>query len=458
MTYTHAVSQIVTNAVLGALGVSALVFILRPKYLLYGYMGVVFLFSGGNYGRIETIKSIYGRGTGVFPISLINIFLIIMFCLLLFRRIFRPLRVERFGVKMPLIMLALACISYFMWGLFISVPLKDILSEKGVINIMNMALLFFCFLWGIEHRPDVDRLRKMLFHFVILVGTFGIVRWAFFGGDPANIYMTGARINVRITFFDIGQHILFCIALSYSLLLLLKGLAPGRKEKLFYWIVILISGFNIVFCFRRTAWLGLCLVLFWITLTIDFRAKIWAVLVTAFLVLLLSSYVIQQRFTGEKRYDERETTLTGDITEEGKFSTASRRFAEFNAALQAIKKNYLFGVGPWGTEYGARGDVEHVKPVHSSIIHMALKMGFLGLLLYVWMLVSYISWWLRKRQRSWNDMSLKILSEAAFCGFLFLSPDIMFGTPIVLYRIPQLFAFILALTYLPYVFDSNAAA
>jgi O-antigen ligase len=429
----------------------------RPKYMVYFYMIMIFFFTSSTIGLRELVSTLYDRGTGILPISLLNTCLIAMFLFFFAIRLFQPRlskTTQSFNIETPSLLFVLYFIAYSLWGLLASIELDEVLSRRGVINVVNMILLIYVIIWAIRTNKDLQILKRIFLCSMLLTGVYGLGRYLFFQGDPANYYMNFERTNLRLTYADIGQSMLFCSCLSYALLKLLNK-NKNKIQQALYIALTCLCTFNVLFSFRRTAWFGLLLAVVWLILVVDARKKVALIVVLIVGMLFSASFIIGKRFTGAT-LSRGKLTLTGDITDKkGHFTVEKGRFRELSLAFETFKQHPIFGVGPWAayTEtHGRKDGLEYFT--HSSIIHMLFKTGLVGLLLFLSIFLSFTRWWLKNRRRPWDDPDLKMLGDSAFAGFLFEVPDMLFGTPIIIYRHLQLVAFFVALTYLAYSFGT----
>jgi O-antigen ligase len=429
----------------------------KAEYSMLCYVAIIFLFTTTMIGLEDPIIPVYARGTGKLPLGMpiLNVLLIFLFCFFFVLKFFRrrPGKdVVSLNVTVPSLLFVSYIIIYMFYGLFSSFPVADGFRVKyGVINLINAMILLYTLVWAINTRINLNRLKHTLLFLMFFVGIYGIIRYLFFGGDPANFYMNVEKINVQLTFVDIGHSVLFSVCLCYSALQLLNSQQKAGSHKLFFMILFFISVFNILFSFRRTAWFGLIIIALWLLLIVQTKKKPIVIVILIVGFLFGTGYVVKQRFTG-KGY--RAQTLTSDIQRHGEVSFEKGRFSELGVAFETFKENPVFGVGPW-SPYTARSIGHFAFFTHSTIVHMLFKTGAVGFLLFIFFFGSYIVWWLKKRKGSWLDNDLKILGDACFAGFLFELPDICFGTPIIIYRHMQIIGFLMATTYLSYYLRTN---
>lgn len=430
----------------------------RPRYILQLYCAVLFLFTSSAIGATDKIILIYDRGVGVLPVSFINIYLFILFIFFFLRHLLfrnRDIPAESFTPGTSFNLLLVFCITYLFFGLITDVPVNDVLGRRGIINIVNLCLWVSVLKWGIESVEQVDALKKVVLVCMAVSAIYGIVRFVFLGGDPANVYDNVEHLNVRITFQDIGQSILFAFVFAYSILMLLKGRLTGFKSRFIYASLSLLTIFNIVFSYRRNAWTGLIILLFWLCFVLDWKKKFVLIVIAAVCVGELGAYVVSKRFAVEGGIAKK-PTLTGDFTRKGGLSTEQGRFAELkNASLATMDENPLFGFGPWGRYTSNSSIGQFAYFTHSAIVHVLFKTGIIGLLLFVMPFLTLVVWTLRRRRQFPKNSRLLILGDAAFGGVLFMTPEFLFGTPIIIYRHFQLLGFFIVLIYCAYLFRNS---
>lgn len=435
------------------------IFFNRPKYILQLYCAILFLFTSSAMGAIDKIILIYDRGVGILPVSIINIFLFLLFLYFLVRHIAAKdstMLVESFVPGMCLNILLVFCIIYLSFGVLIDVPVKDVLGRRGIINIINLCLWVAILKWGVETIEQVEVLKRVALSCIFVSAFYGIIRFVFMGGDPANVYGNVEHLNVRITYQDIGQSLLFAFVFAYSIMMLLKGRLSGLKARLFYVVLSLLTIVNIVFSYRRNAWAGLIILLLWLLFVSDWKKKFVLLMIVSICIGSLGSYVVSKRFAIDD--STKKPTISGDFTRKGELSVEEGRFSELrNATLATMDENPLFGFGPWGRYTSNSSFGQFAYFTHSAIVHVLFKTGIIGLVLFVMPFVTLVFWVLRRRRHFPKNSRLLILSDAAFGGVLFMTPEFLFGTPVILFRHFQLVGFFIALVYFAYVFRNIEA-
>ncbi len=447
MSITYEYSLIFTTAFLAAMVLMTLfAMLIRPRFLLIPYLAMLMVFTGTMYGTEDADLTMYSRGMGVLSFSLVNIFLYLLFVAIFIRCKSRSRNNQRHGVQdVALLLMATMIFIYDLYGLVTGVALSNIVSSYGLIGVINLYALYLMTKWWIFDDRQLDLFIKMFIYVTSFMALYGILRWGLFGGDPANYYLNFGGQATRLTYFDSGQgvffSVLFVILYNRTRLILDHGL-----KRWFYYFMMALCLANIMLSFRRSLWFGLGLVFLWIFVTANVGRK-FIVLGIAVIALAVGSVIYKERF--DRSYDSRWATgITSDITtKSGEIDLKEGRFSELYAALRVANQYALLGLGPWGMNSPRVTPSKEHDFVHSTVIHVYIKTGLVGLVIYLGMLISYVAWWLRIRQRKWKSQYYRSLGDAFFCGFLVELPDILFGTPLTIFRHSQIIAIIFAVPY-----------
>lgn len=439
------IARLYTAILIGLLFFSLVFLVFKPKIPVFFYVFLILVCNSTKYGMEIPINTIYDRGGKISPVPLLNIFLFIMFLYLLIRgRVLKSEGGAQNLNRFPMLLFVIFAICYFLYGWISGIPFFELVDQYGIINIVNLILFSYVLSWVILSREDVRKITLLLMWAVGGLVMFGTARYFFWGGDPANIY--SSLVNLRLTFFDIGYGAVFAIGLYYSSYMLMGGLCKSGKEKLLYSLVVLGTVFNIGLSFRRTAWVGLVFVFLWVFFNVKAGQKF---LVLSMLVAALAiggPALIQQRFSTQSKDGSIVKQMISDATDRrGNIQIRTGRFSELYSAYTTWQKNPIFGAGPWGSHASERKYGKHAYFVHNAFLHVLYKTGLVGLSLYVSIFTLYVVQWMRIRNRPWTDNSLKAFGEACFAGFLFLIPDLLFGTPTVIYRHSQIMGLVLTL-------------
>lgn len=422
------------------------VLMLRPKLIVYAYLGLLFYFPNVlGFGVSSNVKylSLYGAGTGILPVPLINIYLCSIFFLsLILYRNHSGAGKQCTALKWLWIISAYY-LTYAAVGFVVGAPSDKIIGGHSTINILNMTLLMATVLRVFADKEELSRLKNFFIFCVVTRDVFGLIRFAFFGGDISNVYANVEKIDVRLTFQDINDSLLACMVGFYCAWVLSfnwRTLSPSRR--LGYAVVVMITACTIMFSFRRSAWIGLFLAGGLLVLKQPLRRRVQV----GVLVGLVATFVLTTLLTmrlGHYEQSRKGSLMFYDITgRQGQLTTKEGRFTELAAALETIKDNLVFGVGPWG-HYSFGGPRDYM---HGGLLQLWLKLGLIGLVLFLFSLVAWILHYMKHTKLV--DHDTRGLFETGAGGLLFLLPTLALGTPFIEFRTMQLMGLCLALPYL----------
>jgi hypothetical protein len=317
-----------------------------------------------------------------------------------------------------------------------------------------------------------------LMRFIMLAGLaralFGLVRWVAFGGDPNNVYANRNAIPIKLTFFDINDSLLCCMALAIAALHLFRPASSGAVASrprpawlVLAWGTLLATGLCILLSYRRTAWIGAVLAGIVIAWRFPWRRRLHLLALGlpplgAGIGVLLGSRFAQSSEHGLSR-------LVYDM-QSARFGAESERVLELKFALADFLTHPLTGIGAWGRYAGFEHISWQANPdgglfVHSGVLHIALKAGLPGLILLAglgWAFVRASRMALRQlpahdgldsldsSTSSANHASAACLAlaTAGVAGIAFMLPDILVGTPVPQVRTTQMLAICMALPYI----------
>lgn len=424
----------------------------RPKYPVYLLLGVLIFFSASTWGRLEVTSTIYDRGTGQLNFSFVNLYLWGTALAMVLAGPFRRTPAAPCGATKFFWLFNLFFAAHVIAGLATDVPFFSIMSYNGVLNILNMSVLMFILLQAFDNPRDLDELTKLFMISVLARGIFGLVRFAFFGGDPINVYASYEKIAIKLTFFDINDSLTATIAAFYAAWRLAwdgKTLKPSGKW--FYGVLLVVEILVVIFSYRRTAIGGFALAAALFVIQQP-KPRRLAFLLTGSAVFTLGLGVIVtgrlQQIRGARGgiLD----ALLPDLFGGRSGDVSSGRFSELFMAFDTIRDHWLLGAGTW-SEFRGGVIAYHFGVydfVHSGVVHIWLKTGLVGLALFLGGLLSYIVFVHAKRRMI--EPAQRAFFEAAFAGFLFSIPNVLVGTPIIEFRTMLLFGLVLAIPYLAY--------
>ena len=438
-------------AVLAVVGIG--VGLVAPRLLVYPYLAIFFLFNSTSYGSLEVYSSagIYTRGSGLLYFSvLLWAMLGVWLCARVSAGFGRGAPPENnlrpwFWGWFALLVLHVAA------ALFLGRKPSEALAPSGFSNIIWMAPLISLMLLTFRTREHAIELGR----FIMLMGlgraAFGLLRWAVAGGDPNNVYANMNAVKIKLTFFDINDSMLCAAAFAIAAVHLFQlGQAHGsRWWRSIEWATLLATAACIVLSYRRTAWIGFVLACIVIALRFPLkrRLQLAAVGVPAVAAALLA--VAVKRLSQTKGAGGGLESLFYDMNS-ARFGAESQRVLELKFALADFFSHPFTGIGAWGKYSGFERISWQVSAdggtfIHSGVLHIALKAGLPGLLLFFGMAWAFVSF----TRRALRELPPELmgLAMAGVGGIVLMLPDFLVGTPIPQVRTTQLIALCMALPY-----------
>jgi hypothetical protein len=422
----------------------------RPAISVFALLAVLIAFSGSTYGQLELERTIYSRGTGQLYFSFVNYYLWGAGIVVALRNAFNrsspePTSLAKYFAAFMLMIIGNAFVAGTSGDP--SLRIIDAFDYKGLLNIINMGVLFYIAV-NVFSRPEEARsLLRFLLIAIGCRGIFGMVRWAFLGGDSANVYGNFEQVSIKLTFFDISDGFLASFAIFCSAwLLYFHRQLLSKREQYFLWVLLLLEIAVIVFSFRRSSLAGMGLVsIFFITL-LPARRRLAAILLAG-AVLLSSMALLTILRLGNVR--GKSVGFLHDIMGDGKGEKTGSRLLEYTETWRSLGDYWLFGRGMWGKMQTNLVELSYhfgdFSFVHNGFGHILLKSGVIGVLLFLGLLGSFTVHYLRVRKDLSGD--LRLLADAGAAGVLFWLPTFLIGTPIIEFRTMLLLGLALALPF-----------
>lgn len=426
--------------------ISVPLLVIRPRYVVLGFLALIIFFAMPMWGVAKgaDIFNLYYKGVGVLPLSILTLTLYGLFgASLVFWKAGPATRICR--ARWYLLAFSILFIGYVIVGVVVEdVAFTQATSLYGVINIFSMFLFMLILLRAFPEPKNLEQLVKFVLACVLLRGIWLLIRYVFFGGDPANAYETLQDVNVKLTSYDVADMIFAAIVVAYAAWQVTwnRKLLRARMHW-FYMAVIAIELAVIALSFRRAVWIGLMFVAIHLTMRQPWRRRIQMFVISSALAFVTFGFLAFLRLS---KYSQGgySGTLFYDLTVKGKISATEGRFRELAVAFDTIKENIFLGVGPWGG-YGYHGLLEFM---HSGPLHIWLKVGVVGLMLFLAALSSFVWFYLTKRK----GIPPRHLGtfEAGFAAVLFTIPHFLVGSFMIEQRTLLAFGVALALPYLTY--------
>lgn len=421
----------------------------QPRLAVYPILLLILTVSGNNYGMLDAARSFYSRGSGVLFFSFVVWGIVVTYVWGKVASAFSAKRYLACNMRPWLVAWVVLVLGHVVVGLWMGVPLQDSLSPSGLINIVWMALLVFLVL---DAFGDAKRIVE-LGNFLVIVGLsramFGLVRWAAFGGDPANAYANRHGLNLKLTFFDINDGLVCLLALVIAAIRLFSQRDQLRAWywSAIYWVTLAAAPLCIVLSFRRTAWFGFLLATAYAIWFLPKRQRLWSIALAVPVAIVGMGYAAIKRLsqtkgaTGlESMFFEFQSRGTGAV---------SARALELKLAWADFVEYPILGLGTWGHYSGSQLISWQAEAggsyLHSGVLHVALKAGLVGLVMLFGTYLAFALFCKNARPKI-NEPSLSVF-VAGVAGTLFMMPDLIIGTPIPQLRTMLMYGLCFALPY-----------
>jgi len=317
------------------------------------------------------------------------------------------------------------------------------------VNVVWMApLVLLMVLAGASRKPvSLVMVARLLVLAALAKAAFGLGRWAFFGGDPANIYANTEKLNIQLTYFDIGDSLVCVLGMAVALSLLLVKRSDKRSAPWdwIYIVTVVASLACIMLSYRRTAWGGAVFVMIYFFIRMQPRWRLPVLMVGVPVVLAGLGIVMGQRLDWRDGANPLEKFFF-DLVSSGS-GVQGTRVLELRLAWEAFTNSPIVGIGSWG-KYASSNLIAWQASsagsfLHSGVLHLTMKAGLVGLFL-----TAGVLWAFARQARKVAVSSTaeeRALVMAAVAGLLFMMSDFLFGTPIGQVRTMQLLALCLGL-------------
>ena len=260
-------------------------------------------------------------------------------------------------------------------------------AGKGVSNLWEWFFAFYIVVHLVKRKKQVKRFIKVWISSAIIVTLYGLLQYIM---KPHCLITSFFTLNSYLS-----QYLILIIPLILSLFLFKKI----KKEKIFLGIVLSLTFILLLLTMERGAWLGITIGV--LTMGIMLRDK--RILIGFPLLLLLTLFV--------------SPLFRAHATSIFRPQCHSERLCCMRSCLTMIKKHSLIGVGLGNFRYVYPGYMlagakEKMLHAHNVFLQIAVEMGILGLLAFLWLLFLFFKDILSQRQ---EDRYLKVVS-IGFCA------------------------------------------
>jgi hypothetical protein len=453
-------------ALIAALAVAGIgVGMVYPRVLAYVYLAIFFSFNSTSYGSLSLFATggVYSRGSGLLLFALVLWCVLGAWCCARASAAFAGRPAPDCNLRPWFTGWLVLLVLHVGVALASGVKLAAALAPSGFANIIWMAPPVFLLMSTFRTRGHALQCMRFIMLAGLARALFGLVRWAALGGDPNNVYANRNAIPIQLTFFDINDSLLCCMALAIAALQLFRpaspgtGLAPVRVPtawRVLAWCTLLATGLCILLSYRRTAWVGSVLAGAVIAWRFPWRRRLQLLALGSPPLAFGIGVLLARRFAQSSEHGW--SRLVYDMQSQ-RFGAESERVLELKFALSDFLSHPLTGIGAWGRYAG----FEHIAWqanqdgglfVHSGVLHIALKAGIPGLVLLAglgWAFVSASRAALRQSAGAGpGGAACLALATAGVAGIAFMLPDLLVGTPVPQVRTTQMMAICMALPYI----------
>lgn len=427
--------------------------IIKPYWSALSVITLIIFFSQSGYGSLTVDHNIYSRGNGqmFFPFVVIGLWFLLP--LAWASNIFNKNKPIKTNLSKPAIAITIIFAANIIAALVLDVKMKYAFSTNGIINIIHACAFGALLVRTVVSEKDL----KNIEYFIIFAGSargiFGLVRWAFFGGDPVNVYNNFEKIDIKLTFFELNDSMIAGAIAFYAirkLLLLWNNLSLSEKS---LWVLIfLIELATVILSYRRTAWSGMALISVFLIYVLPREQRSKVILSLPFLAIPIF-LVAAQRLTAAAKGTSKNLIelFFYDVSSRGAFEIESMRTLELKLAFNTILDNPIFGVGIWGRYSGSNSITwqqgeEAYSFIHSGILHLMLKTGFAGLIIFIVLFFNFL-FFINKYRRLLDEKD-KVFFDTSLAALIFIIPDFLIGTPITQFRTMLFYALFATLPYI----------
>jgi hypothetical protein len=455
--YIYTSLPFIVVTVLALLSVAGIaVGMVQPRLLVYPYLATFFLINSTSYGNLSIFSSgsgVYARGSGLLYFALVLWYMLGAWCCAKLSSSFRklgpapPCNLRPWFLAWFVLLLGHVVVAFF-----VGKKLSDALAPSGFSNIVWMAPLVSLLLLTFRTREHAIELAR----FILLAGLgralYGLGRWALAGGDPNNVYANMNAIPIKLTFFDINDSLLCALAFAIAAVQLFQPvrIARPRLWVALEWLTLSATSLCIVLSYRRTAWIGFVLALAIVLWRFPLRRRLRLIALSLPLLAPALGYAALERLSQTKGAGAGVGGIVYDM-QSRRFGAESERVLELKLALADFLSSPVTGIGSWGRYAGHQriswqAGVDGGAFIHSGVLHIGLKSGLIGLVLFAGTAWAFIAF--GRRALRALPPELVGLGTAGVAGMAFMLPDILIGTPFPQVRTSQMLAICLALPYL----------
>ena len=433
------VTQLIGYGLIPAVVVCGVVLatLLRPQWIVFGLLGLFILRPdstsfGVAAGGSASLLYVYGINTFFYPIFFI-VLLFIWLGVVVLREPLQPWHAAN-PARWAYVLFTLLLFGHLFVDI-LDVNNKhfwiESLSPRGVAMVVWQGAVIAIFLSAIREPRDVSRLFQILLVLVPLNHLWFLFRYAFLGGDPQNAYAVLEKTSIKITFWDTTEGLLATFVVCAGLWRILVDRFAKRWQALAWSSALLICGLVVVLSARRNAQIGMALGLLSLAWFLPRNRKGVVILL---IVLLAPAAVLVTAQRNRERVGSVIEAILLDARTSRVTDNRNSRSYESKVALRTVRQKPWFGWGPTAS-FQVRSDqgIEFHKGdysyVHSGPVHLLLKVGVVGLGIYLAGLASLM--WFGLRHVAAVPVRWRAYYVGGFAAFVAGFPNFLVATAMV---------------------------
>ncbi len=370
-------------------------------------------------GGMEVIGLVLFAAGLAFSIAVSNyaIFVFTFLFLLIRSLLIRKSPLYKTGLELPFLGLYVAAIASSIAAYFIGGPEFMARSFKWVYNYTS-PIVFFILAFSLPEKGQ-KTLKIMLWFLIIAAAAnscyalYQFIERMFFGGH----YISALTKRVGGTMFYMTYGGVMVTVITVAVAVILKS-NIRRRFKIILLVLALVSLAGLAASMVRSAWIGLAVSIFVMSLIADRR-----------LLLIFPAVIIVAFLAAPRPIIERVESLfkAGKaVTESEDLGTTETRLAIWRNSLKIAADYPVFGVGMHNTvavydDYTEPGDIETEVPhAHNNYIQIVVERGLIGAAAFIWLIVALFGVYIRlyRRAQSGGGKAVGLAGIGVMSAFL----------------------------------------
>ncbi len=397
-------------------GLFFIISFLKPEWGLLILLGIVIFFREGWHPALLHAWTFYNN----IEIANIHVFEVLILSLIGITLFKRNVLEKKTLWLPPFTWVVILFLSNLVFSAFYGYANGASLRHAMGYGEWRILFLMFCLFLIIPMILDNPQKLKKFFTVFFILGVIRcLIGWLTYLQGKSLIHPT---LNIPVVFWDSGDNLLLSILIVIAVvqLLLNKKLTAGLIVKVGFIIPMTLA---ILLSYRRTYWLFLILSLTVVFFLVNIKGRIrYLVLMFFGGSLILGLLAINFSQPGVARLLERAESFFTLRADTNRF-----HIYDLYDAMQTISKFPVLGVGMGNgfkriktLEYGIMGEPVTTNIVHNTYLHVWLKMGLFGLMIFIMFIIFYYHFILKRFNKIKDPFNKTVIisSLAVLTGLL----------------------------------------